>query len=178
MNTLSNIPALKFAIILSLGILTGSQILFDSFILTIVILSILIFLTVYCLIRENTELNIFVFLTFLLIFITGIYRANIGFFFIPGNSVKFFPETKRNDLVFLTGIINDIPESDSLSIKFTLICENIISDSDTFHVSGDVRCTIRKNMFSKTEEKPPRLFAGYKIKLKGNYPNLQVKESR
>ncbi|MCB0726648.1 MAG: DNA internalization-related competence protein ComEC/Rec2 [Ignavibacteriae bacterium] len=167
MNTLSNIPALKFAIILSLGILTGSQILFDTFILTIVILSILIFLTVYCLIRENTELNIFVFLTFLLIFITGIYRANIGFFFIPGNSVKFFPETKRNDLVFLTGIINDIPESDSLSIKFTLICENIISDSDTFHVSGDVRCTIRKNMFSKTEDKPPALFAGDKIMLKG-----------
>ncbi|HMQ68596.1 MAG TPA: DNA internalization-related competence protein ComEC/Rec2 [Ignavibacteria bacterium] len=167
MNTLSNVPALKFALILSLGIITGSMILFDTFILTIVIFTILIFLIIYFWRKEDIETNICLYLTFLLIFITGIYRANTGFYFIPDNSVKFFPETQRKDLVSLTGIIKDIPESDSMSIKFTLECENIKSQSDTFYVTGDIRCAIRKNMFSKTEENPPGLFAGDKIILKG-----------
>jgi len=167
MNILRNIPALKFSIILSAGIITGSQILFDTFILCLIIFADLIFLTVYCLRRSIVNYNVCLFLTFLLIFITGIFRANIDFFFTPENSIKYFPETQRKDNVILIGIIKEIPETDTSGFRFTLVSRRIISNADTFKVTGDVKCSIRKDIYAKKEEEMPELMAGDEIRIKG-----------
>jgi competence protein ComEC len=167
MNILRNIPALKFSIVLSAGIITGSQILFDTFILGLIILTDLIFLTYYCFRRGMVNCNISLFLIFMLIFLTGILRANIDFFFIPENSVRYFPETQRKDNVILTGIIKEIPEADTSGFRFTLDSRTIIPNADTFKVTGDVKCSIRKDIYAKKEEEMPELMAGDEIRIKG-----------
>lgn len=167
MHILKNIPALKFSIVLSAGIIAGSQILFDTFILILLIFIDLIFLGIFCMRNFSSQHNICMILTFLLIFLTGIFRANTEFYFLPENSVKYFPETQKNQNIILSGIILEIPETDSSGIRFSLESENIVSAADTFSIEGIVKCSIRKNLFSKNEESAPLLFAGDEVMIEG-----------
>lgn len=165
MNKVENMPALKFTILFASGILIGSQYLFNTFLLLITILILIVTILIFSY-RKNF-FQVSVILLYLIILLTGIYKSNLDFYYLPENSIRLIPDTKQNSSIILTGIIKNIPGYDTGKIKFTMASSFISTREDTFHVSGDVIIEIRKNLFSKTDPEPPLLEAGDSISVRG-----------
>ena len=161
-------PALTFSIFFISGIIIGSRILYNSVLLTIIIILNLLFIIV---IYKNEDLKTLTFLlTSLLIIVTGIYKSNIDFFYTKDNSISLFPDTDRKSFITLTGVITELPDIDSNRIRFVLDSRIIIPETgskDTFEVSGEVMTEIRKNIFDKKNFSQPILEAGDHISLSG-----------
>lgn len=163
MPDLKNSPALRFSVLLTAGIITGSNVLFNPLylLLPIVILAAVGVFQIY----RNSKFSSAV--PSLLIILAGILKSNFDFFYIQNESVYYYPETGKNSFVTMTGVINEIPDYDSSKIKFVLNANSIVSGKDTSTVSGKVSVTIRKNIYSKAGIPPPILNAGDLIRIKG-----------
>lgn len=163
MVQLKNIPSFKFAVLLIAGILIGSVVSFSLQVL-ILLIFILLFINVYFLNGNNAVSQI---CCFLIIIIFGILKANIDFFILPEKSVKYIPDTKRKSNALLTGVIKEIPDYDSNSVKLVLQSERIITGKDTVLPEGIIAVTVSRNAYTKTVSDTPDLKAGDKIILKG-----------
>lgn len=163
MPDLKNTPALRFSVLLTAGIITGSNVLFNPvyLLLPIVILAAVAVFQIYRNIKSSSAVP------FILVILAGILKSNFDFYYIQNDSVYYFPETGRNSFVTITGVINEIPDYDSSKIKFVLNSKSIASGKDTSAVSGKVSVTIRKNIYSKAVMLQPVLKAGDLIEVKG-----------
>ncbi|MEO8446555.1 MAG: DNA internalization-related competence protein ComEC/Rec2 [bacterium] len=159
------VPALKFALILTAGIITGSLI----YVNLLATISVLVIISICILIiRNKTYFDLTKFLLIcLLIFLLGLLKSNIDFFITPDDSIKNIQSTQSKTNSKLIGVISEIPDQDPARIRFMLSAEILIKGRDTIHVSGDVIAEVRKNMFIKEKVMPPRLNAGDRIILKG-----------
>ncbi len=170
-------PALIFSVFFISGIIIGSRYLFSFNVLTsLIILTIVIIF--FIIKKENLKFISFL-LTSMLISLSGIYKANIDFFYIPENHVSLFPDTEKKSNISLTGVITEIPDTDSNRIRFVLDCRKFITanGTDTFNVNGDVMTEVRRNIFGKRNTPQPLLEAGDHISLMGKLSEAQGKRN-
>ncbi|MDQ3194749.1 MAG: DNA internalization-related competence protein ComEC/Rec2, partial [Bacteroidota bacterium] len=168
---LYNMPAFKFSILFICGILSGSGYLFNPLYLIPSILVVII-LTIALLNLTIQNKRYFSFLiralTFLLIFVFGIYKSNLDFFYIEDDSIRFVDDTERKTHAQLTGVLSEFPDNDTGRIRLVLDCSYIITAGDTLDVRGKVIAEIRNDQYKKTKSPQPVLSAGDKVTLKGN----------
>ena len=163
MRQLRNIPSFKFAVLLIAGILTGSVI---NFSLLVLILTICFLIAVSVYFRKlNSPVSSVC--CFMIIIVFGILKANIDFFILPANSVKYLPDTKRKSNIILTGVISEIPDYDSNSVKLLLRTGEIFTGKDTIFAEGIIAVTVIRNTYNKSVSAPPLLKAGDNIALRG-----------
>ena len=91
----------------------------------------------------------------MIIIVFGILKANIDFFILPANSVKYLPDTKRKSNIILTGVISEIPDYDSISVKLLLRTGEIFTGKDTIFAEGIIAVTVSRNTYSKSVSAPP-----------------------
>jgi len=161
---LANIPALKFAILFIVGILTGSAVHFNKIILIfLIILSSFILIYNYFKNKGNHPSYLAI---FFLIILSGIFKAQIDFHTSEINSIANYNCSDESNELILKGYVKDFPDADTDRIKFILDCTQLIS-KDTSNVEGYVLVTIKKNKYSKSETKPPELSPGNEVLLEG-----------
>ena len=163
MIQLRNIPSFKFALLLMSGILTGSVTSFSLIFLILLIFSLIA--SAFLLRNKNSSFSAVC--TVIVIILFGILKANIDFFIFPENSVKYLPVTKKKSNVMLTGVINEIPDYDSNTIKLVLQANKLITGNDTLFAEGIISAAVSKNTYSKSESSAQKLKAGDLIVLKG-----------
>ena len=170
-------PAFIFSLFFIIGILIGSQYIFNTAVLTgVLIMAMLIIVFSY----KKDSYQKFIFpLSCLLVILSGIFKSNIDFFYTPDNSISLFPDTDRKSSITLTGVITGLPDTDTGKIRFVLECRKFISagGSDTFNVTGDVMTEVRKNIFDKRRIPQPRLEAGDLISMKGRLSDAPGKRN-
>ena len=163
MLKLETAPAFKIAILLIAGILIGAFFKFNSAI--IILLFILSSLYIYYLYKKHTNETSIIISLSVLIILLGIFKASIDFNYTPNNSIKFFPDTKRNDEIKLIGIIEERPVIAESKIKFIVNAERIVINNDTTFINGSVMTTAIKSQ--KLPDTIPMLNAGDKVLLYG-----------
>ena len=166
MKKLLIMPALKFIIFFIAGIIIGSNFKFNPILLSIVVVSSTVY-SIYIYRKSETEISqIIAFGT--LIFTLGIYKANIDFFYIPDNSVKYIPDTEKSDEELLIGIVSEpAKDKDSIKLRFVLECESLIRNDDTIPICGSIIINLSPNEKVDGNDKPPDLKPGDKISLFG-----------
>lgn len=164
MHHLQNIPAFKFASILIVGILIGSEIHVQSIMLIYLELLLLILIFVF---NKKEKQNLIFMLSCALILFFGIFKSNIDFFYFPDNSIKYFSDTGKNIKVKLRGIVCDIPDYDSNRVRFIMHSREVISGNDTIEVSGDLISDIRKDIYKKINLIIPEIEPGDEVMLTG-----------
>ena len=165
MHKLDAAPAFKFAILFISGILIGANIKF-SFLCLIICLTILI-TYIFVLHKNNTGNKSLIFVLFISIILAGIIKSNFDFYIIEDNSITKIQNTPAKEVTRLTGIIDDIPNSDSSKIKFIINCETVKTDDTLKYVNGLVLVTIIKDTAKGVIEPVINLSAGDDIGLYG-----------
>lgn len=135
MKYLSTMPAIKYSIILSLGIIAGSSFPLNKTYLVLSMGTCILSLLIYY--RRHSVRFI---LVCTLIFMTGFTKSNIDFFIISPQSIAFLEETSKNETVILQGVVNDIPDHDSARIRFTINSKLILA-KDTIITEGEILVT-------------------------------------
>ncbi|MBK8983174.1 MAG: DNA internalization-related competence protein ComEC/Rec2 [Ignavibacteria bacterium] len=167
MNIFSNMPALKYVLILISGILfqrfSGVDLPLAA--ATVFLLLILIIIIVFTITGKAVILKDS--LTVLLIFFTGIMKAQIDFNSGKDSGIRYFPDTKKGSNIILTGIVSGIPDIDRSGIRFTLESKTISARGDKVSVSGKVIVSVYRDIYSKKEEELPVINPGDEISVKG-----------
>lgn len=158
-------PSLKLAIIFIAGIIAGSEIYFNFFVLLTLLFSI-IFILICSLIKQVSVIHLNI-ITALLILIAGIFKSNQDFFVHPSDSVRYLEDTKKDQSDKLTGIIDGLPDIDSNKITFNINAESLIRLKDTMSISGKVLVTINKEKYKRKIEIVPVPSAGDRVIMKG-----------
>ena len=159
MKYFSTIPAIKYSIILSLGIIAGSSFPLNK---TYLVLSMGTCIGSLLIMQHRHSVRFFLICT--LIFLTGFTKSNIDFFVIPPQSIAFLEETSKNETVILHGVVNDIPDHDSTRIRFTMNSQFILA-KDSIITEGEILVTI---MRSKHDTAEIRIIPGELISLRGS----------
>lgn len=144
MKSISALPALKYSIILSLGIIIGSSIPLNR---TYLILLLMIFCLAFLAPLRNSSERAS--LCYILVFITGFAKSNIDSFDIPKDSTAFLSQTSKSETVRLRGVVNDLPDHDSARIRFTLTAKSILA-KDTINTEGEILVNVRKSNHDTT----------------------------
>ncbi len=165
MRTLETLPALKYALLFTAGILSGSVYFISpfyslSFILLLLFLSLLLFFL-------KLKINIFIIPLALLIFASGFVKANFDFFISPGNSVKYFKDTEKDREYELEGVILESPVHDSSRIRFIIEAEKISFNDTDYNVSGNVAVYLHPDTKLDEMTFPPDLKFGDRITMYG-----------
>lgn len=158
MKYLSTIPAIKYSIILSLGIIAGSSFPLNKTYLVLSMGTCILSLLIYY--RRHSVRFI---LVCTLIFMTGFTKSNIDFFVISPQSIAFLEETSKNETVILQGVVNDIPDHDSARIRFTINSKLILA-KDTIITEGEILVTVAR---SKHDTAEIRIMPGDLLSLRG-----------
>jgi competence protein ComEC len=145
MQKFDTAPAFKLAILFITGILIGTV-----FKINIVLILAIIIIQIFYLLflhkkSEDKSLNLILIVS--IVITIGIFKAEIDFRLLPGNSVSLIPDTKMNEETKLIGVIEDIPSYDTSKIRFGLSSEYIIDETmhDTLEISGDILVTLKRN---------------------------------
>lgn len=170
MQFLKNIPAVKFFIFFALGVIAGNFFFFSTQYLFILL--VIFFLFNLVLIIKSSENNLRQVTLILLIFIAGLFKANIDFHLMESNSIKKFPDSGKDNYVQLTGIIKNIPDYDSGRVRFVLSSENIFTMKDSFNIAGDVIVRVFKSG-QKIEDNTKELEEGDRVNLIGRLSTPQ-----
>lgn len=165
MRTFETLPALKFALLFTAGILSGSMFFISPFyslpaVILLLILSIFLFL-------NKTNDKLFLFPLALLIFSSGFVKANFDFFISPGNSVKYFQDTGKDREYELMGVIIESPVQDSARIRFIIEAENITFNDSDYNVSGNIAVYLHPDTKLDEMKFPPDLKYGDRISMYG-----------
>lgn len=167
MNVFSNMPALKYVLILISGILfqrfSGADLPFTS--LTVSVLLLLILIIVFT--KTGKAVILKDILTILLIFITGAIKSQLDFNSGNDFGIRNFPDTKKGSNITLTGIVTGIPVIDKSGIRFTVESKTISARSDKFITGGKVIVTVNRDLYSKHKESLPVINPGDEISVKG-----------
>ena len=164
LEKLQNIPALKAAVILSLGILIGSSFNINHILIFIILSVLLAASAIYLIYYSNAIIGFILIGSMIMAF--GIFRAGLDEYVLPENSIAYIPDTPPKTDYKLTGIINDIPDYDSTRIRFNIEADGLITQTDTISVDGEVITTIFKSKY-KDNINPPIFKAGDRIEITG-----------
>lgn len=170
MQFLKNIPAVKFFIFFSLGVIAGNLLFVEANYLFFILFVLFFFNLI--LLYKSPQNNFSKIALILLIFTAGLFKSNIDFHFIESNSIKKFPDSGKDNYVQLTGVIKNIPDYDSARVRFILASENIITMKDSSDVAGDVIVRIFKSG-QKAEENAKELEEGDRVSLIGRISTPQ-----
>ena len=163
MEKLRNIPALKAAIALSVGIIAGAWFQFNHLYLLI---ALVIVISIAFFSLRKYSINTFTtILIFAVIILFGAFRAGLDFHTLPENSIAHIPDTPEKEKYKIAGIINDIPDRDSNRVRFNMNVTGIIKGSDTIAVEGEIISSIYKSRYKN--DPPPQFKAGDKVILTG-----------
>lgn len=171
MHKLNSAPAFKLAVLFITGILIGANIKFNLLWL-IICFCILSVFTIY-IVKKNYENEIIIFVLSLLIILSGIIKSNYDFYIIPENSISKVQNTPNKSESQITGIIDDIPNSDSSKTKFILNCKSVKTDDSTKYVTGLVLVIIINDTSKGIIEPDPHLTAGDEVRLFGRLTEPQ-----
>ncbi|MBX7047370.1 MAG: DNA internalization-related competence protein ComEC/Rec2 [Ignavibacteria bacterium] len=171
MSFLKNIPAVKFFIIFSLGVIAGNFLSVSVQYVFFILFILFVFKVV--LLFKSTETGFGQILLLTLIFTAGFFKAGADFNLNESNSIKKFPDSKKNDYVMLSGVIKNIPDYDSARVRFILHSESITTMKDSFNVSGDVIVRIFQTG-QKAEENAKPLEEGDRVNLIGRITTPQA----
>lgn len=165
MRTFETLPALKFALLFSAGILSGSVFFISPFyslpfIILLIIISIFLFF-------KKTDDKLFLFPLALLIFTSGFVKANFDFYISPGNSIKYFRDTEKEREYKLIGVITESPVQDSARIRFIIEAEKISFNDTDYNVSGNVAVYLHPDTKLDEMKLPPYLKYGDRISMYG-----------
>lgn len=158
-------PSLKLAVCFIPGIVMGSLININIFLLIVLLIAILSFLITCLACRFSiVSLNL---IAVLLTLTAGMFKSNFDFHHYPENSVKFIVDTKNNFNDKLMGIIDDILDVDSSRITFIVNADTFFRSNDTSAAEGKVYVTVSKDRYKNKDELFPYINAGSKVILKG-----------
>lgn len=145
MQNFDTAPAFKLAILFIIGILIGAAIKINIFLLLSLLFIQIAFL--FYLRKKSPDRTYNLILIISIIIFSGIFKAEIDYHLLPGNSVSLIPDTKRNEETKLIGVIQDIPSSDSVKTRFLLSTEFLIDENthDTSIINGDILVTLKRN---------------------------------
>ncbi len=118
-----NIPALRYSVFLSAGILAASYTPVNKTLLSFALLISIAIVIISLLRIRKASIAVFV-----VMILTGALKYNIDAFELPNNSVAFFKESSN---VRLICTVSDLPDHDSSKIRFTAESKIIIADDPT-----------------------------------------------
>ncbi|HEX2788726.1 MAG TPA: ComEC/Rec2 family competence protein [Ignavibacteria bacterium] len=155
---LETVPALKFCIALIIGILIGSSLQFNIFVLFILLVLLII-------LNVATKNQIYI---FVLIFLFGIFKANLDFHQFSKTTLHEIPDSKNFEYTF-RGTIADYPQYLDDNVRFIFESAYLISENDSIKITGNILATLWKNKFSKEEQPMPQLQIGDYVELTGKF---------
>lgn len=162
MKKLDTAPAFKVVAIFSIGILAGKYFSLQYY-LTIPILFLLV--VIYILLKYNKPILKIIILT-ASILLSGFIKSNFDFNTSEDKSINKI--TKNITGIYLTGIIDNLPEYSENKVRFTIDVSDIISRNDTLNVEGRVLVTIKQTKVLNPADSITLLNAGDKVILFGS----------
>lgn len=164
MIKLENLPAVKVAVSMILGIVLGYYLKSGELIITAVILvTILIILSLKKIRLDKYSVYFFYFLIILM----GFFKFNYDNYYKPPNSIAYIQDTDRERDVCITGIIKEPPEIDSLRVKFILSSELAGQGDESIPVSGNIIVYLNPDMKFDSGKTVPAVHAGDEIQIYG-----------
>ncbi len=160
MDKLNTAPAFKTAILFSTGIIAGR---FPGDGLHFIVLLLILTGAAIFIFRKNDNLRAV--LLFALVVIMGMIKSNIDFRIFESKTINLTGKNLSN--VFLTGIIDDLPEYSKERIRFTLEASEIISRNDTLNTDGRVLVTVKQKKQLTENDTMPLFEAGDGVILYG-----------
>lgn len=139
------------------------QYLFSIFYL---ILSLVLLFLIILILREQNGLLRKLSISCLIV-IGGILNASSYNYFLEDNSIKYFPDTRRNSTIMIEGIVTGFPDIDTARSRFILDCLKIYAAEDTFEVSGYAMTVVRKNVNQRSSESVVAVEGGDLVRITG-----------
>lgn len=164
MIKLENIPAVKVAVFMILGIVIGYYFSTSALAITA---GLIIILLIILSVKKIRFYNYTVYVVYFLIVLTGFLKINFDNYYKPLNSIAFIQDTERDRDVFVAGIVKEPPEIDSLRIKFILSTELAGQGDESMSVSGDIIVYLNPDMKIDSGKALPDVNAGDGIQIYG-----------
>ncbi|MCE1164289.1 MAG: ComEC/Rec2 family competence protein [Bacteroidetes bacterium] len=161
-NKLYNAPAFRLFLVFSAGILIGKEIIFNPFVVLLLITVSLVYLIADKSIHQNSAQIILA----LVVVLSGIVRSNYDFYSVGKNSMLNLRYNHPG--VFLTGIVSDLPEFTKNRLQFVLDAENITTTEDTLEITGSVLVTVKQTKEISDTINPVAPEAGDRVILYGD----------
>lgn len=155
---LETVPAIKFCLTFIAAIIISYAVNFNIYVIS----SLLILLIILNL-RIKSEVYIYV-----LIFVFGLFKANLDFYQFPRNTIQEIPDSKNFEYTF-RGVISDYPQYYDDKVRFIFDSDYIVSNSDSIKVDGKVIAVLYGNKFSRETAIPPVLKQGDYIEISGKF---------
>ncbi|MBN1633381.1 MAG: DNA internalization-related competence protein ComEC/Rec2 [Ignavibacteria bacterium] len=164
MIKLENIPAVKVAVFMIIGIIIGYYFNTGIFIVTA---GLIIILLIILSVKKIRLLNYSIYILYFLIILTGFFKINYDTCLKPSNSIAFIQDTDRDRDVFVTGIVKEPPEIDLGKVKFLLSTEVAGQSDEQIPVSGNIIVYMNPDMKIDSGKTVPAVNAGDEIKIYG-----------
>lgn len=164
MIKLENIPAVKVAILMIIGIVAGYYINTGYTLLIAVVIFLFAVLFSFLNFKNNKYP---VYALYFLIILAGFFKINYDNFLKPPGSISFTEDTDRDRDVNVTGIVTEPPEYTTDRIRFVLSAEYFEQEDVTRTVSGKILVYLNPDMKIDSGKPIPALNAGDEVSVYG-----------
>lgn len=162
MRKLETAPALKTAILLAIGIFTGRYPVFPYYVPLIVTF---LLIAAYFVIKEKSDFMKLATLSVVII-MAGMFKAQVDFSSPDKDSAYYLKKNATG--VYLSGVIDNLPEYSKNRIRYTINSEAIISQRDTLPISGKILVIIKQTKETDEKDSLPVLEAGDRVIMYGD----------
>ena len=162
MQKLDTAPALKTVILFATGILAGKYLEISLYFHLIIIF---LLISLYFLFNGK-KYFIKITVSTLVIVSAGMLKSNIDFNNQSKNSASYLKKNISD--VYLSGIINNLPEYSKDRVRFTLEANTIISGNDTLKINGNILVLLKQTKETGGKDTLPFLDAGDEVIMFGD----------
>jgi competence protein ComEC len=156
-----NIPAVKAAVFMIIGIVSGYYL--NSGFPFLIALSFFILLLI--ILYKPGKYPVYI--IYLLIILTGFLKINFDNNFKLSNSVYYSEDTDRDRDINITGIVNEPPEYSPQRVRFILSAEFLEQEDVTVSVSGNILVYLNPDMKIDSGKSIPVINAGDEVSVYG-----------
>jgi competence protein ComEC len=162
MQKLETAPALKTVILLAIGIFIGKYPVLPYYVPMIITC---LLIASYILLKEKTEFTKLALISVIIIS-AGIYKGHNDFNNEEKNSASYLKKNVTE--VYLTGVINNLPEYSKNRVRYTVDAEAIVSRRDTLKISGKILVILKQTKETGEKDTLPSLEAGDRVLMFGD----------
>lgn len=161
---LDNIPAVKTAVLMIIGIVAGYYI---NTVYTLIIASVIFVFAVLFSVLNFRNNKFPLYALYFLIILTGFFKINYDNFLKPSDSISFTEDTDRDREISVTGIVSEPPEYSPQRVRFILSAEFVEREDVTASVSGNILVYLNPDMKIDSGKSVPVLNAGDEVTIYG-----------
>jgi len=162
MQKLETAPAFKSSILFAIGIFTCKYFNLPYYLIITLISSLMLF---YFLLNRKYYYFKFA-VTALLLVSAGMLKSNFDFNNQAKNSVAYLKNNVNG--VFLSGVINNLPEYSKDRMRFVIEANSVISEKDTLNISGKILVILQQTKETDGKDSLPDLDAGDEVIMYGD----------